>query len=125
MCASKISSDQWQWLNRLYSRVSRFRLDGDADMQLPAFLASIYEGVHLFQGVTDSTMSHGEGWHFIQMGRYLERASATVEACWKRTTASSGAWQIARPRAAISWNGSDYFARARLSKLIAKCTPPI
>jgi uncharacterized alpha-E superfamily protein len=75
----QISSDQWQWLNRMYLRVTRFRLEGDADMQLPAFLASIYEGVHLFQGVTDSTMSHGEGWHFIQMGRYLERASATVK----------------------------------------------
>jgi uncharacterized alpha-E superfamily protein len=37
------------------------------------------EGVHLFQGVTDSTMGHGEGWHFIQLGRYLERASATVK----------------------------------------------
>src|SRR5262249_14330380 len=44
-----------------------------------AFLASISEGVLLFQGVTDSTMSHGPGWHFIQMGRYLERASATVK----------------------------------------------
>ena len=75
----QISSEQWHWLNRLYLRVTRFRLEGDADMQLPAFLASIYEGVHLFQGVTDSTMSHGEGWHFIQMGRYLERASATVK----------------------------------------------
>jgi uncharacterized alpha-E superfamily protein len=75
----QISSEQWQWLNRLYLRVTRYRLEGDADMQLPVFLASIYEGVHLFQGVTDSTMSHGEGWHFIQMGRYLERASATVK----------------------------------------------
>jgi uncharacterized alpha-E superfamily protein len=75
----QISSEQWQWLNRLYLRVTCFRLEGDADMQLPAFLASISEGVHLFQGVTDSTMSHGEGWHFIQMGRYLERASATVK----------------------------------------------
>jgi uncharacterized alpha-E superfamily protein len=36
------------------------------------------EAVHQFQGVTDSTMSHGEGWHFIQIGRFLERASATA-----------------------------------------------
>jgi uncharacterized alpha-E superfamily protein len=36
------------------------------------------EAVHQFQGVTDSTMSHGEGWHFIQVGRFLERASATT-----------------------------------------------
>ena len=36
------------------------------------------DGVHLFQGVTDTTMSHGEGWQFIQVGRYIERASATA-----------------------------------------------
>jgi uncharacterized alpha-E superfamily protein len=28
--------------------------------------------------VTDSTMSHGEGWQFIQFGKYIERASATA-----------------------------------------------
>jgi uncharacterized alpha-E superfamily protein len=36
------------------------------------------EAVHQFQGVTDSTMSHGEGWQFIQVGRFLERATATA-----------------------------------------------
>lgn len=75
----EISSEQWHWLNRLYLLVTRFRLEGSTDTQLPVFLASIYEGSHLFQGVTDSTMSHGEGWQFIQMGRYLERAAATVK----------------------------------------------
>ena len=35
-------------------------------------------GVHLFQGVTDATMTHGEGWHFMELGRFLERASATA-----------------------------------------------
>ena len=34
------------------------------------------EGSHLFQGITDSTMTHGEGWQFIQAGRYLERTVA-------------------------------------------------
>jgi uncharacterized alpha-E superfamily protein len=36
------------------------------------------EAVHQFQGVTDSTMNHGEGWQFIQVGRYIERAYATT-----------------------------------------------
>jgi uncharacterized alpha-E superfamily protein len=36
------------------------------------------EAVHQFQGVSDSTMSHGEGWQFIQVGRYIERATATA-----------------------------------------------
>jgi uncharacterized alpha-E superfamily protein len=41
-----------------------------------AFLQEVMEAVHQFQGVTDSTMSHGEGWQFIQVGRFLERAAA-------------------------------------------------
>ena len=40
------------------------------------FLQSIKEGAHLFQGITDSTMTHGEGWQFIQVGRFIERAAA-------------------------------------------------
>ncbi len=42
------------------------------------FLASVMEGVHLFQGITDATMTHGEGWQYIELGRYIERASATA-----------------------------------------------
>ena len=40
------------------------------------FLAVILESSHLVQGVTDSTMNHGEGWQFIQVGRFIERAAA-------------------------------------------------
>ncbi len=36
----------------------------------------ILESSHLVQGVTDSTMNHGEGWQFIQVGRFIERAAA-------------------------------------------------
>lgn len=42
------------------------------------FFRAVKEGAHLFQGITDATLSHGEGWRFIQLGRYLERASATA-----------------------------------------------
>jgi len=31
----------------------------------------------LHQGITDATMNHGEGWQFIQVGRYIERALST------------------------------------------------
>ncbi len=82
----QISTEQWHRLNSLYLQVTR------ADMQIARqaeamaagitqpseFLQSVMEAVHQFQGVTDSTMNHGEGWQFIQVGRYLERASATA-----------------------------------------------
>src|SRR6202012_3658289 len=48
-------------------------------IQIEEFLPIVLDGLHLFQGVTDTTMNHGEGWKFIQMGRFLERAFATLK----------------------------------------------
>jgi uncharacterized alpha-E superfamily protein len=31
-----------------------------------------------FAGMSDATMNHGEGWSFLQVGRYLERAYMTA-----------------------------------------------
>lgn len=82
----QISTEQWHRLNSLYLEVTGpelkrvLALDAGAESnEAPtAFLQDVMEAVHQFQGVTDSTMSHGEGWHFIQVGRFLERASATT-----------------------------------------------
>lgn len=82
----QISTEQWHRLNSLFLRVTapEFRsvmTEGkrdDADGGPAGFLQEVLEAVHQFQGVSDSTMSHGEGWQFIQVGRFLERASATT-----------------------------------------------
>lgn len=82
----QISTEMWQRVNSLYLSVTRPEMQNDmhAEALLAAhegptdFLAQVMDGVHQFQGVTDSTMSHGEGWHFIQVGRYIERAAATA-----------------------------------------------
>jgi uncharacterized alpha-E superfamily protein len=66
----QISSEMWEQLNRLFLQVKRADEAGD----VRDFLTEIKEGAHLFQGITDSTMTHAEGWQFIQAGRYLERA---------------------------------------------------
>src|SRR5881628_1938565 len=39
--------------------------------------ASVKMSSHLFTGVTDATMTHGEPWHFCRLGRKLERADKT------------------------------------------------
>jgi uncharacterized alpha-E superfamily protein len=41
-------------------------------------LAGVVDGIHLFKGVSDTTMIHAQGWQFIRLGRYLERAYATT-----------------------------------------------
>jgi uncharacterized alpha-E superfamily protein len=73
----QISSEMWQQLNRLYHAVRHSEID-DSHSAIEEFLTSVNEGAHLFQGLTDSTMSHGEGWQFIQLGQSLERAINTA-----------------------------------------------
>ena len=57
----QISSEMWEQLNRLYHAVRHVENE-DHNGGIEAFLIAVKEGAHLFQGLTDSTMSHGEGW---------------------------------------------------------------
>src|SRR5579862_5566126 len=69
----QISSEMWEQLNRLFHAVRR---SGPTEVwESRDFLQSIKDGAHLFQGITDATMTHNEGWQFIQAGRFLERTA--------------------------------------------------
>ena len=74
----EISTEMWEQVNGLFLRMKQVRMEGTWAGR-PHYLSRlIIEGVHLFQGVTDATMAHGEGWHYLQAGRFLERAEATA-----------------------------------------------
>ena len=75
----QISSEMWEQLNRLFHQVRRADLEDGWDPQPHEFLLGVHEGCHLFQGITDGTMSHNEGWQFIQIGRHMERVMATAK----------------------------------------------
>src|SRR5271156_3469091 len=68
------SSEMWEQLNRLYLDVMENQPADSWILKSHSFFRAVQEGAHLFQGITDSTMSHGEGWQYIQLGRYVERA---------------------------------------------------
>jgi uncharacterized alpha-E superfamily protein len=74
----EVSSEMWEEINRLFLEVRRPAPDVEWTAGTHEFLTSTISGVHQFQGVTDATMTHGEGWHFMELGRYLERVSATA-----------------------------------------------
>lgn len=67
------SSEMWEQLNRLYLQVVGRPASEDWRVHSQLSFRGVQEGAYLFCGVTDSTMSHGEGWHYIQLGRYVER----------------------------------------------------
>ena len=75
----QISAEMWEQVNRLYWQVKQaaenergLRRDSDDVFRL------LSDGVYMFQGLADATMSHEEGWHYIQLGRFIERAQATA-----------------------------------------------
>jgi uncharacterized alpha-E superfamily protein len=70
----QITTETWERLNLIYLRVTgpgakKAFADGSS-----AFLHDIIADLHLFKGASDATMSHGEGWRFLLLGVYLERA---------------------------------------------------
>jgi uncharacterized alpha-E superfamily protein len=74
----QVSSEMWTQLNRLFHEVKRAGSEDIGEVQPLEFLNAVKDGSMLFQGITDSTMNHGEGWQFIRLGRCMERCVATA-----------------------------------------------
>ena len=70
------SSEMWEQLNRLYLQVNGTTASEAWLLHSHTFFRAVQDGAHLFQGVSDSIMSHGEGWQYIQLGRFVERTDA-------------------------------------------------
>ena len=68
-----ISSEMWEQVNAMYLRMQAAAELPEAD-GLAELLRDIRMGCHLFQGITDATMTHNEAWHFMRLGGRLERA---------------------------------------------------
>jgi len=71
------SSEMWEQLNTFYLFVADTAARTDSIADLHNFFARIKDGSHTFCGITDATMTHGEAWHFMRMGRMIERADKT------------------------------------------------
>jgi uncharacterized alpha-E superfamily protein len=67
------STEMWEQLNRLYLQMRSTAQEEAWLLQSHQFYRSVQDGANLFHGITDSTMTHSEGWHYIQLGRYVER----------------------------------------------------
>jgi uncharacterized alpha-E superfamily protein len=75
-----ISSEMWHQVNSFYLMVmetAQAELLPDLAKVLK-FFEEVKVSSHSLIGVMHATMSHNEGWHFGQIGRYLERADKTA-----------------------------------------------
>jgi uncharacterized alpha-E superfamily protein len=72
-----ISAEMWECLNTLYWSIraddTRARFEESPD----DFYRQLLVSSMLFQGLTDNTLPHDQGWQFTQLGKYLERVDVT------------------------------------------------
>lgn len=99
-----ISSEMWEQLNRLFLDTRAACQSGTWRHAPSQFYADIKSGSHLFQGITDATMRHGEGWDYLQIGRAVERVSNTATVLHAHRETLLAGSSIDRPRHA-EWIG--------------------
>jgi uncharacterized alpha-E superfamily protein len=72
----QISSEMWEQVNTMYHDLQRLT-PGKLATNIHEGLMRVKNDALLLQGMADQTMMHGEGWQFIRLGRFIERANTT------------------------------------------------
>jgi uncharacterized alpha-E superfamily protein len=76
---AELTTEVWELINVLYLYVEEQQKLRSVMREGPSqFLRRLRDRAQAFAGISDATMSHGDGWNFIQVGRYLERAYLTA-----------------------------------------------
>lgn len=73
-----ISTEMWTQLNVFYNRLSGLTADELAPGRRARLFGEIKEACQTHAGITEGTLYQDQGWHFYQMGRFLERADQTT-----------------------------------------------
>ncbi len=73
----QISDEMWTELNALYLLVSSPTGVELLERSPQSFFEKIIHSSLQFDGITSATLSRTEGWNFLQLGRFLERADKT------------------------------------------------
>jgi uncharacterized alpha-E superfamily protein len=70
----QLSTEIWEHLNRLYLRLQPVTVESIWVHQPARLFRETLEDLYLLDGVVFTTLRHGEGWYFLELGRYTERA---------------------------------------------------
>lgn len=80
-----VSAEMWESINVTWHEASR----ASRRRHPHTVLAWVRERAAAFNGTADGTLSRDEAWHFLLLGRYLERADMTARLVAARTLAGT------------------------------------
>lgn len=73
-----ISTEMWKHLNVFHREVMATRADDLGGPLLSRLCTRLKEGVQTHTGITEGTFYRDQGWHFLRLGRLVERADQTT-----------------------------------------------
>lgn len=97
-----ITKEMWEQVNQMYHMVNhpslpdRLRSYGTLEV-----IDSLTRYSLLYTGVVDSTMARGMGWHFMNLGKYIERCLQTIEITEKQYQMMN--YQLKNSRDIMQW----------------------
>jgi uncharacterized alpha-E superfamily protein len=72
-----LALEAWEHLNKFYHYLNSSEARRRAVESPHDFFSEIRTASYLFEGIVESTMSRGEEYNFLKLGRFLERADQT------------------------------------------------
>ncbi|MBF0238628.1 MAG: alpha-E domain-containing protein [SAR324 cluster bacterium] len=73
-----ISSEMWEQINSLYLLLQDAKNDSKVLESPHDFFDAVKRECHLFEGITQNTLSRSEAWYFLRLGHFIERADKTA-----------------------------------------------
>ena len=75
---AELTAEVWEVINVLYLFVGTQNVRSVLREGPSKFLRRVRDSIQAFAGMSDATLTHGDGWNFLQVGRFLERAYMTA-----------------------------------------------
>lgn len=102
----RISEEMWEHLNRFHLELALLEFSDIRRLGRLEFNRRIEIFCDAFHGLADDTMMHGPEWHFLRLGKFLERAAMVCRILdVKRKTLALAPEQEGRPIDFHQWQG--------------------
>lgn len=75
---AELTIEVWEVINVLYLYIGKQNLRSVLREGPSKFLRHVRDWMQAFAGIADATLTHGDSWNFLQVGRFIERAYMTT-----------------------------------------------
>ena len=106
-----IGRQLWRRLNTAYLELKSSGIEFVWDRQPSSFYVNVEDTVRTLSGILDSTVYRDHGWHFLQLGRYIERTQIVA----MLVDAHIQVYPTTQKHAVSDWNSLLFICDAQLA----------